>query len=74
MAKPKPLIKDSTTEIYETDDGTIIGITKDNTIKDYYTVTVRKPNQKAETVATRCTYMTAINIAKECANKTQKGN
>lgn len=68
----KKVMQDSTTEIYETADGRIIGITRDNTIKKYYTVTVRVPNQKAYTVATRCTYMTAMNKAKECANKTQK--
>lgn len=52
----------STSETYKTNNGTIIGIDKDNSIKKYYTVFVKEPNKKGKTVATRCTYEKAMQI------------
>ena len=61
----KKVFEDSTTEIYETESGIIIGIIKDHSMKNYYNVTVKNPNEKGKTVATRCTYQKAMIIAKQ---------
>lgn len=61
----KKVFEDSTTEIYETENGSVIGIYKDNSLKQYYTVTVKQIGSKVKTVATRCTYKKAMQIASE---------
>ena len=56
-----------TTETYKTSNGTIIGIDRDNSIKNYYTVFIKEPNKKGKTVATRCTHEKAMLIINEYA-------
>ena len=57
------IYESSTSETYKTNSGVIIGIDKDNSLKNYYTVFVKEPNKKGKTVATRCTYEKAMRIA-----------
>jgi ABC-type tungstate transport system permease subunit len=55
----------STSETYKATNGTIIGIDKDNSMKNYYSVFVKEPNKEGKTVATRCRYEKAMQIANE---------
>ena len=59
----KKVYEDSTTEIYETDTH-IFGISKDNSLKNYYTVSAREKDKKGKVIATRCSYEKAMNIIK----------
>lgn len=59
----KKVYEDSTTEIFETDTH-IFGIIKDNSMKNYYSVSAREKGKKGKTIATRCTYEKAMNIIK----------
>lgn len=61
----KKFYEDEYRESYTAENGTIIAFEKDNSIKKYYRVFVNVPNGIKKTVATRCTYEKAMQIAKE---------
>lgn len=58
----KRVYKDSTTEIFETENATVFGIIKDNSKNNYFNVTARRNGEKGKTIATRCTYDKALEI------------
>lgn len=58
----KEVYRDSTTVILEDARGTVFGIIRDNSRKLYYNVSARKPGEKGNTIATRCTYEKAMEI------------
>lgn len=60
----KEVFRDSTTTIFEDENGNVFGIVKDSSRKDVYSVTVRKPGEKGRTIATRCLYSTAVELIK----------
>lgn len=52
--------------VYITDKGARVVLTEDNSRKEYYSVWVKKADdKKGKTVATRCTYQKAMQIAEE---------
>lgn len=59
----KKVYEDSTTEIFETDTH-IFGISKDNSLKNYYSVSAKEKDKKGKIIATRCSYEKAMDIIK----------
>ena len=57
--------KDTRIEAYDREDGCRVVLERDNTPKHYYSVFIKRPGEKGKTIATKCTYETAIEKAKE---------
>lgn len=62
----KQILKDDYSEVYVNDAGSRIVLTRDNSIRNYWSVWIKtKAMKRGKTIATRCTYEKAMQIAKQ---------